>query len=81
MYVYGKNKRSYKYLLFTHKIPEGQADKFDELTHNIDPKKDGVEKTYVKKKFSVDRYNAFDEAEKRLRIHRDDREKIKKYKK
>ena len=81
VYVYGENKRSFKYLLFTHKIPENEEDHFEQLKHNIDPNEDGMRPTYVKKQFEINRRNAFEDPDKRYRIHDDDKKTIKRYKK
>ena len=81
VYVYGQNGRSYKYLTFTHKPEKGKEDDYKELKHNIDPDKDGFEPTFVKKKFEVNRRDAFREPDKKYRIHADDVSTIKKYKK
>ena len=81
VYVYGKNKRSFKYLLFTHKVPEGKDDDFELLNHNIDPEEDGIKPTYIKKHYEVNRHNAFEEPDKKYRIHEEDSEKVKRYKK
>ena len=60
VYVYSSNKRSYKYLLFTHKIPDDDnPENYVLLNHNIDRDKDGIEPTYMKKHFEVNRYTAF----------------------
>ena len=81
VYIYGKRARSFKYLLFTHKPPEGEEADFDLLKHNIDPDMDGKEPSYVRKKYLVDRHNAFEAPDKKYRIHDEDRETIKRYKK
>lgn len=81
VYVYGKNKRSYKYLLFTHKVPEGQEDDFELLKHNIDPNEDGIKPSYMKKEFGVKRHTAFEDPAKKYRIHDEDKHTIKRYKK
>lgn len=81
VYVYGQNSRNYKYLTFTHTPEKGKEGDYEELKHNIDPDKEGIEPTYVKKKFEVNRHDAFREPDKRYRIHTDDVPTIKKYKK
>ena len=81
MYVYGKNKRSYKYLLFTHTVPTGQEADFELLKHNIDPDEEGIKPSYMKKQYETSRHNAFESADKKYRIHTEDNETVKKYKK
>lgn len=81
VYVYAKSKRSLKYLLFTHKPPEGKDDAYEKLIHNIDPDEDGIKDSYVKKQYETSRYDAFKTPDKKYRIHDDDRDTIKKYKK
>lgn len=81
VYVYGKRGRNYKYLTFTHNPEEGKEADYEKLKHNIDPDEDGVKSTYVKKKFQTNRDDAFRDPDKKYRIHSDDRETIKKYKK
>ena len=82
VYVYGSNKRLYKYLLFTHKIPEDDnPENYELLKHNIDPDEDGIKPSYMKKHYEINRYNAFEEPDKKYRIHNDDKETVKKYKK
>ena len=81
VYVYGKSKRSLKYLLFTHKPPEGEDDAYEKLIHNIDPDEDGIKDSYVKKQYETSRYDAFKPPDKKYRIHDNDRDTIKKYKK
>ena len=78
--VYGKNKRAYKYLTFTHKPEEGKENDYHKLKHNIDSKEKD-KPTYVKKTFGVNRYNDFDPPSKKYRIHKDDQAIIKRYKK
>ena len=80
-YIYARRGRVYKYLLFTHKPPEGEEDKFELLNHNIDPEKDGFEPSYVKKIYSISRDDSFVPPEKNYRIHDEDVPIIKKYKK
>ena len=81
VYVYGNNKRAYKYLLFTHNPPEGREEEFELLKHNIDPQEEGLRSSYVKKQFQIDRFNAFEDQTEKYRIREDDRDVIKKYKK
>ena len=78
VYMYGKRKGFYKYLTFTHTPKE--PDLFEKLKHNIDPNETDKD-TYVKKKFDVSRSDAFRKPDKKYRIHEEDRETIKKYKK
>ncbi len=80
VYVYGKRGRTYKYLTFTHKPEEGKEQDYEKLKHNIDPHEKS-EPTYVKKKYQINRDDAFRAPDKKYRIHDDDRETIKKYKK
>lgn len=82
VYIYGKNKRSFKYLLFTHKIPDDAPDgSFVQLKHNIDPDKDGVEPTYMKTQHETNRRDAFENVNKKYRIHDEDKDTVKRYKK
>lgn len=82
VYIYGKSSRSYKYLLFTHKIPDGEPeDKFERLKHNIDPDEDGVRPSYMKKQYEINRKDAFVDADKKYRIHGEDKDTVKRYKK
>ena len=81
VYVYGQNSRNYKYLTFTHKPEEGKEDDYELLKHNIDPEEDGTAPTYVKKSFEINRRNDFRDPDKKYRIHDEDAETIKQYKK
>lgn len=81
VYVYGKSKRTYKYLTFTHSPEQGREHEYEQLKHNIDPDKDGQELSYVKKKFEVNRHDAFRDPDRKYRIHEEDIPTIKKYKK
>ena len=56
-------------------------DEYEKLKHNIAPTKEGIEPTYVKKKFEVNRQNGFREPDKRYRMHTDDVPGIKRGKK
>lgn len=79
--VYGRNKRAFKFLLFTHNPPKGKDDPdFHLLEMNIDPDEQ-TEKSYVKKQFQTSRQSDFEEPIKKYRIHELDKETIKKYKK
>lgn len=77
VWVYKKRGRFYKYLTFTH-TPTNDDD-FEELKHNIDP--DDKEKCYVKKQFEINHSNAFNDADKKYRIHPKDKNTVKKYQK
>ena len=82
VYIYGKNRRSYKYLLFTHKIPDGELEEnFERLKHNIDPDEDGIYPSYMKKQFETNRKDAFQKSDKKYRIHPKDKNTVKKYQK
>lgn len=78
--VYGKSGRVSKYLVFTHKPKDGNAANYEKLDHNIDPNETGKD-SYVKKQFEVDRSDNLREPDKKYRVHNDDKDKIKKYKK
>ncbi len=79
-YIYQTRGRNYKYLIFTHKPKEGDEGNYEELKHNIDPdEKD--RKSYVKKTPAVSRSDVFEAPKKRYRIHDEDRETVRKYKK
>ncbi len=80
VYVYGKRGRSFKYLTFTHKPEEGKEQDYEKLKHNIDPS-DEVNPTYFKKKYDVSEDRKFRSPDKKYRIHDDDKELIKRYKK
>ncbi len=79
VYVYGTSGRFSKYLVFTH-TPENEQD-YEKLKHNIDPAEDGKRDTYVKKKPEVNHSDALRDPDKKYRIHDDDKDTIKKYKK
>ena len=66
--------------MFTHNPPEGQENDFELLKHNIDTAKDGIESTYMKKRFEVNRHNAFEDPEIKYKIHAEDKPTVKKYK-
>ena len=79
VYVYGKRGRYNKYLTFTHTPEKGKEENYEKLTHNIDP--DDKTDCYVKKQFGVSHENALRKPDKKYRIHDEDKERIKKYKK
>ena len=79
VFVYKKRNRFYKYLTFTHKPEEGKERDYERLRHNIDPS--DSEPCYVKKKFEINRDDAFEEPKKKYRIHEKDRDTVKKYQK
>ena len=81
VFVYGERKRFLKYLTFTHTPEKGKEGDYEKLRHNIDPQEDGVRDTYVKKKFDVNRSDAFRKPDRQYRIHPEDEPTIKKYKK
>lgn len=81
VYVYGERKNFRKYLTFTHKPKKGEEDQYERLKHNIDPDFDGVDDVYVKKKYDVSKREKLREPDKKYRIHDEDKETIKKYKK
>lgn len=82
VYVYGKNGKYRKYLVFTHKPEEGKEDDYQALLHNIDPDITDVnDKSYVKKKFETSHEDRLREPDKKYRIHDEDKETIKTYKK
>ncbi len=69
-----------KYLVITHKPETGKENDYHLLKHNIDPdEKD--RSSYVKKKYEVNDKSKLREPDKKYRIHKDDIETIKKYKK
>ena len=77
VWVYRKRGRFFKYLTFTHK-PENEND-YEKLRYNIDP--DDKEKCYVKKQFEINHSNAFNDADKKYRIHEKDKDTVRKYQK
>ena len=77
VWVYRKRGRSYKYLTFTHK-PTNDTD-FEKLRYNIDPDDDSD--CYVKKQYSITDSSAFNDADKKYRIHPKDKNTVKKYQK
>ena len=79
VYVYGTSGRDSKYLVFTH-TPNPPED-YEELKHNIDPEEEGKRKSYVKKKPEINHSDALRDPDKKYRIHEEDKETIKKYKK
>ncbi len=79
VYVYGTSGKYRKYLTFTH-TPTNEKD-FERLQHNIDPEEDGKRYSYVKKNPDVSVYTNLREADRKYRIHDEDKETIKKYKK
>ena len=81
VYVYAKKGRYSKYLTFTHKPEEDNPDRYELLRHNIDPLEDGIKPTYVKKYYDVSYDSNLCLSDKKYRIHEDDKETIKKYKK
>lgn len=80
VYVYGKRGRNYKYLTFTHKPEKGKESEYEKLKHNIDPQERN-KSTYVKKKYDVSIDSKFLPPDKKYRIHNDDKQTIKLYKK
>ncbi len=80
VFVYGKSGRDSKYLVFTHKPKDGDEENYEKLDHNIDPDETD-EDSYVKKEYEIGRSDGLREPDKEYRIHNDDKEKIKKYKK
>ncbi len=79
VYVYGRSGNLVKYLVFTHKPEEGKENDYEVLKYNID--KDDPQKSYVKKQFETNRVSGLRPPDKKYRIHDDDKETIKKYKK
>lgn len=77
--VYGKRGNRRKYLTFTHTPEEGKEGDYEELLHNIDAK--DPEACYVKKQYGISKEDSIEKPPKKYRIHDDDKEKIKKYKK
>ena len=80
VYVYGKRGRFFKYLTFTHSPEKGKENDYEELKHNIDFS-DKENSSFVKKKYDVSINTKFRASDKKYRIHDDDKELIKKYKK
>lgn len=76
--VYGKRGRYSKYLLFTH-TPD--SDDYEKLGHNIDPSEDGKRDSWVKKTPQVSETGTLRQPDINYRIHNDDKERVKKYKK
>ena len=81
VFVYGARKRFFKFLTFTHTPEEGMEEEYEKLKHNIDPDEEGLRDTYVKKRFDINRSDAFRKPDRKYRIHPDDEPTIKKYKK
>ena len=81
VYVYGKSGKYRKYLTFTHKPETGKELNYEELKHNIDSTRDKQEKSYVKKQYGFSHEDKLQPPDKKYRIHEDDLETIKKYKK
>ena len=79
VFVYGKSGKQRKYLTFTHKPEEGKENDYEKLLHNIDA--DDTADCYVKKKYDVTVEEKLQEPEKKYRIHEEDKERIKRYKK
>ena len=79
VYVYKKRNGFYKYLTFTHTPEIGKESNYEKLIYNIDST--DSRDCYVKKKFEVNRNDAFENPDKKYRIHEKDRETINKYKK
>ena len=77
----GSSGRFYKYLTFTHTPEAGFETDYEKLKHHIDPLEEGKRSTYIKKKFEVNRKDAFRDPDKKYRIHPDDVNTVKKYKK
>ena len=80
VFVYGKRGRDSKYLVFTHTPEEGDEDNYEKLDHNIDPEEIDRD-SYVKKQFEIGHSGNLRDPDKKYRIHDDDKETIKKYKK
>ena len=81
VYVYGTRGKYRKYLTFTHTPEVGKETDYELLLHNIDPDEDGKFPSYVKKKYDVSNETQLRSPDKNYRIHDEDRERIKKYKK
>ena len=79
-YIYAKRGRDCKYLTFTHNPEKEHETDYIKLKHNIDPK-EKVEPTYMKTRYSISTHGSFDPPDKKYRIHREDRETVKKYQK
>lgn len=84
VYVYGTRGKQRKYLIFTHKPPEGQESNFERLKHNIDPEEEQNNpdrRSWVKRSYEVSVKERLRVPDKAYRIHDDDRETVKKYRK
>ena len=81
VYVYGISGKYRKYLTFTHTPEVGKESNYEKLLHNIDPQEEGKGKSYVKKTPDVSIHTTLRSADKNYRIHDEDRETIKRYKK
>lgn len=81
VYVYSTNKRKRKYLVFTHKPEQGKETDYEQLLHNIDPDEDGILDCYVKKNYEISMETQLRSPDKKYRIHDEDKERVKKYKK
>ncbi len=79
VFVYGRRKNYRKYLTFTHTPEKGKEENYEQLLHNIDP--DDNKPCYVKKFYGVSKSDSLIEPDKNYRIHDEDKELVKKYKK
>lgn len=79
VYVYSASNDLRKYLVFTHTPEKGKEDNFEKLNYNIDPNDN--KDCYVKKTYEVSNKESLIKPQKNYKIHDDDREIIKKYKK
>ena len=69
-------------LTFTHKTEEGKECDYEMLKHNSDPEvKNKEDKSYVNKKYGLSDVSSLRAPDKKYRIHQDDIETVKKYKK
>lgn len=66
VYIYGQNGTRYKYLTITHTPEAGKETDYEKLKHNIDSSMDGIESSYLKKKYSVSDRNSFESPPKKI---------------
>lgn len=78
-YIYAQSVRNYKYLSFTHDV-ETDGVLNVPLQHNIDPDEKN-KRSYMLPRHFVGSKEHFQDPDKKFRIHKDDMDTVKKYKK
>ena len=78
--VYRQSKQYYRYLTFTHTPEDDKLDNYKELKHNIDPLETN-KKSYFNIYPRTTIKGSFRKPDKKYRIHEDDLDLIKEYKK